>query len=240
MATATKPQNNTVEAKKRIAGVKNDARRVRVTGLVPAVLYGAGLEPMTITVDPKQMLRILYSETGHNTIFDVNVEGANAKAMIVDWQFEPIKGSLLHCDLKRIAMDKMLTLKVPITLMGEALGVKTQGGVLEHVLREVEIECLPADIPSHIEVDISNLVFGVNIRVSDLPKNEKINILSDENAMVVHLTQIKEEVVATPDAAAVDAAAGPAEPEVIKKGKTETEGAATEEKGKKTEEKGKK
>lgn len=238
MATATKQQDNTVNAKTRIAGDKNDARRIRVTGLIPAVLYGAGLDPLTITVDPKQMLRILYSETGHNTIFDVNVDGTNAKAMMVDWQFEPIKSSLLHCDLKRIAMDKMLTLKVPILLKGEAPGVKQQGGVLEHVLREVEIECLPGDIPSHIDVDISSIVFGVNIRVADLPKNEKFNILSDENAMVVHLTQIKEEVVATPDAAAVDAAAGPAEPEVIKKGKTEAEG-ATDDKGKK-DEKGKK
>ena len=228
MATAT--QNNSVDAKTRVAGDKNEARRLRRTGMIPAVLYGAGQEPVTIAVDPKQMTRILYSETGHNTIFDVTVEGGQAKAMIVDWQYEPIKGALLHCDLKRIAMDKLLQLMVPITLKGEAPGVKQQGGVLEHVLREVEIECLPADIPRSIEVDISNLLFGVNIRVADLPKSDKITILSDENATVVHITQIKEEVAPTAEAAATDAAAGPAEPEVIKKGKQETEGAA-EEKG---------
>jgi large subunit ribosomal protein L25 len=223
MATAT--ENKSVDAKMRIAGDKNEARRLRRTGLIPAVLYGAGLQPMTLAVDPKQMTRILYAETGHNTIFDVNVDGTQAKAMIVDWQHEPIKGSLLHCDLKRIAMDKMLQLSVPIVLKGEAPGVKQQGGVLEHVLREVEIECLPGDIPSSIELDISGLVFGVNIRVADLPKSDKITILSDENATFVHVTQIKEEVAPAADAVATEAAAGPAEPEVMKKGKQETEGA---------------
>ncbi|HWR34920.1 MAG TPA: 50S ribosomal protein L25 [Clostridia bacterium] len=230
MATAI--GTNMVEAKPRVAGDKNDARRLRQTGMIPAVLYGAGLEPLAVSVDPKQMTRILHSETGHNTIFDVTVDGTQAKAMIVDWQFEPIKSSLLHVDLKRIAMDKVLRLKVPITLKGEAPGVKQQGGVLEHVLREVEIECLPGDIPSRIDVDISNLVFGVNIRIADLPKSDKIMYLSDENAMIVHLTQIKEEVAPAADAVATEVAAGPAEPEVIKKGKQETEEAG-EEKAKK-------
>jgi large subunit ribosomal protein L25 len=149
----------------------------------------------------------------------------------VDWQYEPIKGSLLHVDLKRIAMDKVLRLKVPIETVGEAPGVKTEGGILDQVLREVEIECLPADIPSHIDVDISGLTFGMNIRVSDLPKNDKVKYLTDANMMVLHVTSVKEEVVATPEAAATDAAAGPAEPEVMKKGKQEEAGAAPAEKG---------
>jgi len=225
MATTTA---NTVEARPRVGGDKNDARRLRRSGLVPAVLYGAGQAPVTVSVDPKQITRILNSESGHNTIFDVSVDGTPAKAMIVDWQYEPIKGSLLHVDLKRIAMDKALRLKVPIMTVGEAPGVKTQGGILDQVLREVEIECLPEDIPTHIDVDISELVFGMNIRVSDLPKNEKVKYLTEANVMVVHVTSVKEEVAPAPEAAAADAAAGPAEPEVIKKGKQETEGAAPE------------
>jgi large subunit ribosomal protein L25 len=230
-----------VEAKPRVGGDKNAARALRRSGLIPAVLYGAGLDPVTVAVDPKQMRGILNSETGHNTIFDVKVDGTHAKAMIVDWQFEPIKGSLLHVDLKRIAMDKLLRLMVPIDTVGEAPGVKAEGGILDQVLREVEVECLPADIPNVIEVDISNLTFGMNIRVSDLPKNPKVKYLTDPNAMVVHVTSVKEEVVATPEAVATDAAAGPAEPEVIKKGKQDEEGAApaAEKSGDKGEKKGK-
>src|SRR3954452_353077 len=146
-----------VEAKPRVGGDKNAARALRRSGLIPAVLYGAGLDPVTVAVDPKQMRGILNSETGHNTIFDVNVDGKNAKAMIVDWQYEPIKGSLLHIDLKRIAMDKLMTDEVPIHLEGIPVGVKTEGGLLDQVLREVEIECLPGDIPAHITLDVSGL-----------------------------------------------------------------------------------
>ncbi len=223
MATTTA---NTVETKPRVGGDKNDARRLRRSGLIPAVVYGAGQEPATVSVDPKQMTRILNSESGHNTIFDVSVDGKPAKAMIVDWQFDPIKGALLHVDLKRIAMDKMLRLKIPIETVGEAPGVKTEGGILDQVLREVEIECLPGDIPTHIDVDVSQLVFGMNIRVSDLPKNDKVKYLTDPNVMVVHIVSVKEEAAPAPEAAAAEAAAGPAEPEVIKKGKQEEEGAA--------------
>ena len=239
MATAT--ANNMVEAKPRVGADKNAARRLRASGLIPAVLYGAGKEPRAISVDPKIMTRILNSDSGHNTIFDVTLESEKSKAMIVDWQYDPIKGNLLHADLKRIAMDRTLRLKVPIEVVGEAPGVKTEGGVLDLVLREVEIECLPADIPSHIDVDVSNLTFGVNIRVADLPHGGKIKFLTDANITVVHITHIKEEVVATPEATAAEAAAGPAEPEVIKKGKQEVEGAAEEkaEKPEKGEKKGK-
>ncbi len=238
MATAT--ATNTVEAKTRVAADKNAARRLRTTGEIPGVLYGAGKEPRSISVDPKVMTRILHSESGHNTIFDISVDGEKSKAMIVDWQHDPIKGKLLHVDLKRIAMDKALRVMVPIEIVGEAPGVKTEGGVLDITLREVEVECLPADIPSHINVDVSNLTFGVNIRVADLPHGGKLKFLTDPNVTVVHITHIKEEVAPTPEAAAADAAAGPAEPEVIKKGKQETEGAeAAPEKGEKPEKKGK-
>jgi large subunit ribosomal protein L25 len=143
------------------------------------------------------------------------------KAMIVDWQHEPIKGHLLHIDLKRIAMDKMMIVSVPIQLVGVPAGVKTQGGILEHVMREVEVECLPNDIPSHLDVDVSGLELHGVIHVSDLPHSGSIKFLGDENATVAHVTAIKEEVVA---ADAIVAA--PAEPEVAKKGKTDAAAAA--------------
>ena len=226
MATAT--DISILEAQKREPGTKNAARRVRVGGKIPAVVYGAGKDAAAVAVDPRQVLRILKSESGHNTIFDLALDGARSKAMIVDWQFEPIKGTLLHVDLQRIAMDKRLTVTVPVVLKGEAAGVKQDGGILEQILREVEIECLPGDIPSHIDADVSELVFGKVLRVSDLPHSDKIKVLTDENQPVAHVTTVKEEVVATPDAAAADATATPAEPEVIKKGKQDAEGEEAE------------
>jgi large subunit ribosomal protein L25 len=226
MATATADKN--VEGKPRQGGGKNDARRLRKTGMIPAVVYGAGKDSSAITVDPKHLSRILHSETGHNTIFDLSLDGQSAKVMIVDWQYEPIKGALLHVDLKRIAMDKVLRVKIPILLKGEAPGVKQQGGILEQILREVEIECLPADIPGHIDADVSQLMFGQVIRVSDLPHAGKLKFLTDENQGVAHVVAVKEVVEAAPAEAAAEGAAGPAEPEVIKKGKQETEGEAAE------------
>ena len=222
MATAT--DVSILEAQKREPGNKNAARRVRADGKIPAVVYGAGKETASVAVDPRQVLRILKSESGHNTIFDLAMNNDRAKAMIVDWQFEPIKGKLLHVDLLRIAMDKKLTVTVPVVLKGEAVGVKTEGGILEQLLREIEIECLPADIPKSIEADISHLTFGVELRVKDLAHNEKLKFLTDEDQMVAHITSVKEEVVATPEATAEAATATPAEPEVIKKGKQEVEG----------------
>jgi len=203
---------------------KNAARRVRAAGKIPAVVYGAGQEPVAVAVDPKVITKILHSESGHNTIFDLTIEGgAGTKAMIVDWQHEPIKGKLLHIDLKRIAMDKAMRVSVPIQLVGIPVGVKNQGGILEHVLREVEIECLPADIPSHLDVDVTGMELHGLIHVSDLPHSGNIKFLADENATVAHVTIIKEEIA---PAAEEVAAAGPAEPEVAKKGKTETAEAA--------------
>jgi large subunit ribosomal protein L25 len=201
---------------------KNAARRVRVAGKIPAVVYGAGQDAVAVTVDPRVITKILHSDSGHNTIFDLNVEGATVvKAMIVDWQHEPIKGKLLHIDLKRIAMDKMMRVSVPIQLVGTPVGVKAQGGILEHVLREVEVECLPNDIPSHLDVDVAGLELHGVIHVSDLPHSGSIKFLGDENATVAHVTSIKEEVPA-PDAVAVAAT----EPEVAKKGKTDAAAAA--------------
>ena len=221
MATAL--ETNVLEAQPRKAGTKNEARRVRRDGKIPAVVYGAGKDSVAISVDPRVVTRILNSETGHNSIFDLALSGEKTKTMIVDWQYEPIKGRLLHIDLKRIALDKKLRVSVPIFLKGEAAGVKQEGGILEQMLREVEIECLPADIPNHIDVDVSHLTFGKVLRVSDLPHSEKLKFLTDQNQPVAHVTSVKEEVVVTPEAAAAEAGAVPAEPEVIKKGKQETE-----------------
>ena len=200
---------------------KNAARRVRAAGGIPAVVYGAGQAAVAVTVDPRVITRILHSDSGHNTIFDLDVTGApTVKAMIVDWQHEPIKGALLHIDLKRIAMDKAMRVSVPIQLIGVPVGVKTQGGILEHVLREVEIECLPSNIPGHLDVDVSGLEINQAVHVSDLPHSGSIKFLDDEGLTVAHVAMIKEEVVAVEEVVAETV-----EPEVAKKGKGETEAA---------------
>ena len=201
---------------------KNAARRVRAAGKIPAVVYGAGQASVAVTVDPRIITKILHSDSGHNTIFDLDVAGAQVKAMVVDWQHDPVKGALLHIDLKRIAMDKAIQVSVPIQLIGVPLGVKTQGGILEHVLREVEVECLPSDIPGHLDVDVSALEINGSVHVSDLPHTAKIKFLSDEGLTVAHVAAIKEEVV---EPEAVDATAVLTEPEVVKKGKGEADAA---------------
>jgi large subunit ribosomal protein L25 len=201
---------------------KNEARRLRRQGSIPAVVYGARKPSLAVALDPKQIRRILASESGHNTIFDLEVADERAKVMIVDWQYDPVKGALLHIDLKRIAMDERLKVRVPVLLKGEAAGVKQQGGILEQILREVEVECLPSDIPSHIDVDVTELVFGQVLRVSDLPHMGTLKFVTDENQPVAHIVSVKEEEVAPPPEAGLEGAA-PAEPEVIKKGKQETE-----------------
>ena len=171
---------------------KNAARRVRVEGKIPAVVYGAGQPAVAVTVDPRIITKILHSDSGHNTIFDLDVTGsATVKAMVVDWQNEPIKGALLHIDLKRIAMDKAIRVSVPVQLIGIPVGVKTQGGILEHVLREVEIECLPADIPSHLDADVSLLEINQAVHVSDLPHSGSIKFLDDEDLTIAHVSMIK-------------------------------------------------
>ena len=203
---------------------KNHARRVRTQGLIPAVVYGAGEESVAVTVDPKIITKILYSDSGHNTIFDLTIEGkGGGKVMIVDWQNEPIKGKLLHIDLKRIAMDKAIRVSVPVQLVGVPVGVKSGGGILSQVLHEVEIECLPADIPGHIDIDVSGLDVHGAVHVSDLPHSDKLKFLGDETALVAHVTVMREEVVE-------EVVAAPTEPEVAKKGKQDApaDGAAAD------------
>jgi large subunit ribosomal protein L25 len=220
--------NEVVEAQQRTneSRGKNEARRVRVTGQIPAVVYGAKKDSVALIVNPKQITKILHSETGHNTIFDLQIaNGGKEKVMIVDWQYEPIKGALLHIDMKRIDMAKAIRVAVPLNLVGESAGVKQQGGIMDQILREVEVECLPTDIPSHIDVDVSQLVFGQVLRVSDLPHGGKLKFLTPEDQPIAHITTVKEEVVATPEAVAAEGATA-SEPEVIKKGKQDEETAA--------------
>jgi large subunit ribosomal protein L25 len=209
----------TVAAEPREKRGKNAARQLRLAGKIPAVLYGNNEGAVSLAVSPKQLTSILHSATGHNTIFTLAfLDSKTASVMLKDWQFEPIKGHLLHADLVRIAMDKVLQVNVPITAIGEAKGVKLEGGIFEFVMREVEVECLPADIPGHIDIDISELSIGSNFRVSDLKASPRIKILSEPELVIAHVITPKEEKVAEPVAEAVVA-----EPEVIKKGKVAAE-----------------
>ncbi|HUX67697.1 MAG TPA: 50S ribosomal protein L25 [Terriglobales bacterium] len=218
---------------------KGPARQMRRAGRIPATLYGAMREPVSLTLDPKQVNQILHSESGHNTIFNLNVAGGETTAaMVVDWQLEPLRGRLLHVDLKRIALDQLIRVRIPVQTQGEATGVKLQGGILEVVTREVEIECLPTDIPEHIVVDVSELSIGQNLRVGDLKLEGNRRILTDADRVIAHVVAVKEVVEAAPAAEAV--AGAPSEPEVIKKGKAEAEEGAEKEAGGKEKEKEKK
>jgi large subunit ribosomal protein L25 len=233
-----------VEAAPREERGKHAARRTRRTGQVPAVLYGGKNEPITMTVNARQVTRILRSESGHNTIFTVQVSGRkDEKAMLKDWQVDPVSGSLLHVDLLRIAMDVRMRVKVPVHTFGEPEGVKLQGGIFETVTREVEVECLPGDIPEEFKIDVSGLTIGKQLRAGDLPIDpNKVKLVTDPQRVLAHVVVLKkEEEVATPEAAAAATEAAPAEPEVIKKGKKEEEGeeGAEPEKAEKTEKKGK-
>jgi large subunit ribosomal protein L25 len=210
-----------IEAAPRDEFGKNAARRIRRAGQIPAVVYGAGGPPISIAVDPKQISRILASESGHNALFTLEIKGkAPARVMLKDWTVDPVKGNLLHVDMVRIARDAMLKVRVPIHTLGEPKGVKVQGGIFDFVLREVEIECLPDDIPENITVDVSELTLGQNLRVSDLPVGPKVKVLTDRARVVAHVVALKVEEQA---AGEVVAEATPAEPEVIRKGKGEAE-----------------
>jgi large subunit ribosomal protein L25 len=208
---------------------KGPARRTRLTGMVPAVLYGGKKDSISLTVNSKQVARILRSHSGHNTIFSVAVaNSAEEKAMVKDWQVDPVSGKLLHVDLLRIAMDVRMRVKVPVHTFGEPQGVKVQGGVFEIVAREVEIECLPGDIPEEFRVDVTELMLGKQLRAGELPiDDKKIKLLTDPVSVLAHVVLLKKEEEPTPDAA-VAAEASPAEPEVMKKGKKEEEGAEGE------------
>jgi len=214
-----------VEAEPREDFGKNTARRLRHAGRIPAVVYGGGGPAIPIVIDPRKIWEILHSESGHNAIFTLDIRGrAPARVMLRDWQVAPTHGDLLHIDMVRVARDTRLKLKVPIHITGEAKGVKVQGGIFEFVLREVEVECLPDDIPDHIPVDVTELTIGRNLRVEDLPAGEKVKVLTDPARVVAHVVALKAEEE-KPVAEVVEAA--PAEPEVIRKGKAE-EGAEEE------------
>ncbi len=211
----------TVEADAREDFGKNASRRMRRSGRIPAVVYGGGGPAIPVVVDPKKIWQILHSESGHNAIFTLEIRGkAPARVMVRDWQSDPIRGDLLHVDLVRIALDAKLKLHVPIQIVGEPVGVKVQGGVFELILREVEVECLPDDIPERFTADVSGLELGKSFRVSDLPVDPKVKIVTDATYVIAHVVEVKAEEEAAP-AAAEEAA--PAEPEVIRKGKAEEE-----------------
>lgn len=212
----------TIEAEPREDFGKNSSRRLRHAGRIPGVVYGAGGQAVPLVVDPKQVGQILHSETGHNTVFTLQIKGrAPARVMLCDWQVEPVQGGLLHVDMLRISAGTRLKLKVPIQLRGEPYGVKTEGGVMEVILREVELECLPDDIPEHITVDIADYKIGRSLRAGDLPLGERVKLLTEPTRMVMHVIAPRAEEVKAEE---VVEGAEAAEPEVIRKGKAEEEG----------------
>lgn len=218
-----------LEAVKRTGKGKNEARRLRAAGHVPAVVYGAQkagdpIAPVHVAISPKEMMRILHSASGVNTLITLNVDGGGTQKVLVrEFQLDPVQQHLLHADFYRVNLERKLAVKVPLVLHGEPRGVKTQGGVLEFLHKEVEVECLPTAIPEHIDLDVAELELGQAIYVRDLAANASWSPLSDADLMLVHIVNVK--AAAEPEAAA--AAATPAaavEPEVIKKGKTDKEG----------------
>lgn len=212
-----------VQAAARSSRGKNEARRLRSGGNVPAVLYGGKGQSVTVAVNAKQVAAILRSASGHNTLFQLNVAGRNEPAILKDWQVDPLSGRLLHVDLQRVAMDVRMRVKVPVHTAGEPAGVKQQGGIFEVVTREVEIECLPGEIPAEFKVDVSPLMIGMHLRAGDLPiDTQKMKLITDAERVIAHVVALREEEE-KPAEAAVEGAV-PAEPEVIKKGKKEVEG----------------
>lgn len=213
-----------LEVKKRETFGKNEARRLRREGFIPGVVYGgASGEATPVAVSPKDLLRILHSESGVNTLINLKLDGTDAQVLVKEYQLDPIEKKLLHADFYRIAMDRLLTVAVPIALRGEAAGVKQQGGLIDFVHREIEVECLPSDIPEKIEVDISELLLNQSVRVRDLPESPKWKATSEPDMMIVHVVAPKAEAVAEEPAAVAATPTATAEPEVIKKGKTEKE-----------------
>jgi len=229
----------TVAAEVRASRGKNEARRTRVAGKIPAVVYGAFKDPVSIAVDPRAIRKIVHSESGYNTIFDLAIEGAEpTPVMLVDRQVDPVHGGLLHVDFKRIDLTKRLRVSIPVHTEGEAKGITLQGGLLEIVTRFVKRDCLPDDIPEHFTVDVTELMIGQTKRASDVALAGSMKLISPGDAVIAHVVALRAEVepaaeaaAATPEAGAAAPAAG--EPEVIKKGKKEEEAPAAEEKGKK-------
>jgi large subunit ribosomal protein L25 len=221
----------TLEAVKREGRGKNEANRLRAAGQIPAVVYGSkkdgkAPEGVALSVDPKEMLRILHSDSGANTLINLRVDGTEARVMIKEYQLDPVTHQLLHADFYALAMDKAITVTVPIVLKGESRGVKQQGGIVDFVTRDIDVQCLPTDIPENISVDISELMLNQSVRLKDLPQGPKWKAVTDGETMIVHVVMPKaeESAAAATDAAAAEAApAAAAEPEVIKKGKEEKE-----------------
>jgi large subunit ribosomal protein L25 len=216
----------TINAEPRQGRGKNEARRLRVKGAIPAVVYGGKEGSVAVSVDPKEVNRILHGKSGHNTIFNVAIRDlATTPAMVVDWQNDPVKGNLLHVDLKRIDLSARIEVMIPVHCIGEAKGVKQQGGLLEVVTREIQVECLPDEIPESFVVDVTELMLGQSKRASDLPLIGSMKLMSQPEMVLVHVVALRAEVEEKPaEAEAVEGAAAPAEPEVIKKGKKEEEG----------------
>jgi large subunit ribosomal protein L25 len=213
----------TLQLEKREGRGKNEANRLRASGKIPAVVYGTrrdgkAPEGVAVAVDPKAVLKILRSESGANTLITISLDGGESRVMLKEYQLDPVTHSLLHADFYQLAMDKAITVTVPILLKGEPRGVKVQGGLLDFVTREVQVECLPTDIPEHIDVDVSELMLNQAIRLRDLPESPKWKPISEPETMLVHVVMPKAEESA---AAAAEGAPAAAEPEVIKKGKTE-------------------
>jgi large subunit ribosomal protein L25 len=211
---------------------KNEARRLRAAGRIPGVVYGQrneGTLPegVPVAVDPKAVLHILHSDSGANTLIKLKLDGKESQVMVKEYQLDPVTHQLLHADFYQLAMDRAITVTVPILIKGTPEGVKVQGGMLDFVTRDLQVQCLPKDIPEHIDIDVSALMLHQSIRLKDVPENPKWKALNDPDTMLVHVVLPKAEEVAAPaegEAAAVAAPAAPAEPEVIKKGKVEKEG----------------
>ena len=219
----------TVAAEVRTSRGKNEARRTRAAGNIPAVVYGAYQDPISVAVNPKELSKIIRSSTGLNTIFTLAIkDGENTPVMVVDRQVDPIRGLLLHADLKRIDLTKRIRVTVPVGTFGEAAGVKVQGGLLEIISRAIEIECLPDEIPESFTVDVSELMIGQGKRASDVELSGSMKLLSDAQTVIAHCVAMRAEEVVAPVEGAVPAAdaAATAEPEVAKKGKKEEEAAA--------------
>lgn len=226
-----------VEAAARASRGKNEARRQRMAGKVPATLYGGKDSAVSLTVNAKQVGQILRSASGHNTLFQVAMDGKEQPAIVKDWQVDPVSGNLLHVDLLRIAMDVRMRVKVPVHTFGEPSGVKVEGGIFEVVTREVEIECLPGEIPTEFKMDVSNLTMNGQLRAGDIPiDTAKMKLVTEPERVLAHVVALKVEEEKPAEAVATEAAA-PSEPEVIKKGKKEVEGEEGAESGEKQEKK---
>ena len=212
-----------LEATPRDTFGKNEARRTRRGGQVPAVLYGDGKDATPISVAPKALMKILHSESGQNTLISLKLPGTGATRVLVrDFQIDPVTHQVLHADFYRVAMDRLIQVTIPVLVHGEPKGVKQQGGILEFIRREIVIECLPGDIPEHVDIDVSELMLHQGVRVRDVATDPKWKSLTEGEAMLVHVIMPKaEEEPAPAEAAAAAATATPAEPEVIKKGKKE-------------------